>query len=193
MAGIKENKIKSDEEIILEIVELGNSELSNELCNRYNNKVFAKCYGMTKSKTVSEDLRQDIMLKVLEKIQQFKGKSSFSTWLYSITYNHCIEYLRIHKRIKFNDLEKYLNISQEFSEREIEDIMELKEERIQFLLEMLRPEDKAILLMKYVEGFDLKRIMIITKTPGESAIKMRLNRAKKRLLGLYNQFYPVFK
>jgi len=114
---------------------------------------------MTKSREVAEDLRQDIMLKMIDKLHLYKGLSSYSTWLYSITYNHCIEHLRKYKRVRFDDLKDLLDIPEEVADEEIEAILELRLDRINFLLELLKPEDKAILLMKYKEDFDLKGIM----------------------------------
>jgi RNA polymerase sigma factor (sigma-70 family) len=182
---------RSDEEIIKEILSEGNSALFNDLFKRYQEKVMNKCFSMTKSRTVSEDLVQDIMIKAMEKLDTFKGKAKFSTWIYAITYNHCIQYLRDNKRLKFDDWAQNLEIPDEVTEEDVEDILDLKSERLTLLLEMLKPEDKALILLKYNEGFDLKKIMYILSLDGESGVKMRLSRAKKRLVALYNQFYPV--
>ena len=81
-----------------------------------------------------------------------------------------------------------LDIPEEVADGEIEAILQLRLDRISFLLELLKPEDKAILLMKYKEGYDLKRIMEISQISGISATKMRLKRAKSRLIALYNKF-----
>lgn len=178
----------SDEQLIDLYLNTNKQSAIQELCNRYDKKILSKCYSMTKSKDIAEDLRQDIMLKMIDKLGSFKGLSSFSTWLYSITYNHCIEHLRKYKRVRFDDLKDLLEIPEEVADEEIEEVFELRLERINFLLELLKPEDKAILLMKYHEGFDLKRIMEVTGIAGMSAAKMRLNRAKTRLIALYNKF-----
>ena len=74
------------------------------------------------------------------------------------------------------------------ADEEVQEVFQLRLDRINFLLELLKPEDKAILLMKYQEGFDLNRIMEVSEIAGLSAAKMRLNRAKNRLVALYNKF-----
>jgi len=179
----------SDTELIRRTVEEQNNQYFGVLFERYREKVQSKCFSMTKSRSVSDDLVQDIMVKAMEKLYQFKGKASFSTWLYSITYNHCIEYLTRHQRIKYDDWASSLDIPNEVTESEIEGILELKSARLVLLLEMIKPEDKALILLKYQEGFDLKKIMYILSLEGESATKMRINRAKKRLVAFYNQLY----
>jgi len=178
----------TDDQLVDLYLNKGNKEALQELCIRYEKKILAKCYSMTKSHEVSEDLRQDIMLKIIDKLHQFKGLSSFSTWIYSITYNHCIEHLRKYKRVRFDDLKDLLDIPEEVACEEVEAVFQLRLDRINFLLELLKPEDKAILLMKYKDGFDLKQIMVICQISGISATKMRLNRAKNRIIALYNKF-----
>jgi RNA polymerase sigma-70 factor (ECF subfamily) len=178
----------SDGQLIELYLNNGSQVSLQVLCERYEKKVFSKCYSMTKSREVAEDLRQDIMLKMIDKLHLFKGLSSYSTWLYSITYNHCIEHLRKYKRVRFDDLKDLLDIPDEVADDEIETVLQLRLDRINFLLELLKPEDKAILLMKYKEGFDLKQIMEISQISGASATKMRLKRAKARLMALYNKF-----
>jgi len=183
----------TDEQLVEKILKENDNSYFSVLFLRYKEKIRGKCYSMTKSRSVSDDLLQDIMLKVMEKLNLFKGKSSFSTWLYAITYNHCIEYLRHNKRIKYEDWVESIEIPEEISESDIENVLELKSERLQLLLEMLKPEDKALILLKYKEEFDLKKIIYILSLGGESAAKMRLNRAKKRLVAFYNQFYSALE
>ncbi len=178
----------TDEQLIEFYHNDSNQAAIQELCSRYENKIFSKCYSMTKSREVAEDLRQDVMIKIIDKLSQFKGLSSFSTWVYSITHNHCIEHLRKYKRIRFDDLKDLLDIPEEVADEEVQEVFQLRLDRINFLLELLKPEDKAILLMKYQEGFDLKRIMEVSEIAGLSAANMRLNRAKNRLVALYNKF-----
>lgn len=177
----------------LELIERFKADKDNryfgELFSRYKDKVYGKCLTMVKRKQTAEDLTQDILIKTMEKIGSFKGNASFSTWLYSITYNQCIEFLRQTRRLQFDDWADSLDFPEEIEENEIEEILDLKSSRLTLLLEILTPQDKALILLKYQEGFDLKKIMHILSLDGESATKMRLNRAKKRLVAVYKQFY----
>ena len=179
----------SDAELIEKILFLGDSHLFGELYNRYVDRVKRRCQSLVHNPAVVDDLVQDIFMKVLQNLNRFRSASSFSTWLYSITYNHCIEYLRKEKRIKFDAWANQLDIPDEVHDVEVEEILSLKKERVILLLEMLKPEDKAILLMKYHEGLRLKGIMEILKIQGESAAKMKISRAKKRLVGLYQELF----
>ena len=146
---------------------------------------------MTNRASVAEDQTQDILVKALKAINTYRGEAKYSTWLYAITYNHCITYLRDNKRIKFDDWESVLDIPVEPKEEEVFQIMELQKERLTLLLELLKPEDKAILVLKYWEGMDLERIRYILSIKSTSAMKMRLMRARKRLRAVYGRFHPA--
>ena len=84
----------SDREIIDLIMKEDKVNLFEIIYYRYNNRVLDKCYSLIKNRNLAEELKQEIFTKVYEKIESFKGHSSFSSWLYAVTYNHCIEYLR---------------------------------------------------------------------------------------------------
>lgn len=182
----------SDDEIIVRILSGQEPEGFEELYRRYANKVRGKCLSMVKNSSVADDLVQDIFMKALVNLSGFRNASSFSTWLFSITYNHCISHLRAHKKIRFAQIEGQLEFPDEVDEVEFEDLMHSRSEKLNHLMEMLRPEDKAILLLKYHEGMETREIMKILKIEGESAAKMKLNRAKKRLAALFEKFSQNF-
>ncbi|NJK87510.1 MAG: RNA polymerase sigma factor [Bacteroidales bacterium] len=83
----------SDEQLVSLYLK-GNKSFLENLYRRYFNKVYRKCYGFTKNHNEAFDLAQDILLKSFGKLDSFKGTSKFSTWLYAITTNYCIEFLR---------------------------------------------------------------------------------------------------
>lgn len=186
------NEVESlgDEEIV-QLIANGEKDYFKILHDRYRDKVYAKCLTMTTRTAVAEDQTQDILIKAFDAIGTYRGEAKYSTWLYAITYNHCINYLRENKRIKFDDWEGILDIPEESDEQEVFQIMDLQKERLTLLLELLKPEDKAILVLKYWEGMDLERIRYILSIDTLSALKMRLLRARKRLRGIYSRFHPA--
>jgi RNA polymerase sigma factor (sigma-70 family) len=161
------------------------------LYNRYRDKVYNKCVGMTHDAIIAEDHTQDIMTRALEALDTYRGEASFSTWLYAITYNHCMDYLRKNKRVRFDDWIDLLEIPEEPDEAEVIRLMNLQKERLTLLLELLKPEDKALLVLKYWEGMTLSRIQYILSIKTESALKMKLFRARKHLRAVYNKFHSA--
>jgi len=181
----QDHKALSDHEILHRIQQGKENKLFSILYDRYYGKVLNRCYSLVRNRTHAEELAEDIFAKAYEKLSTFQERSSFSSWLYTLTYNHCIDYLRQKKRMH------YPNWS---SENQIPDIMDEEEEpdqEINFshllvILEEIHPEEKAILLMKYQEQLSMREIGNILRI-SEDAAKMRLKRARTRVKYLYAQ------
>jgi len=187
MSNENKNKLTIDN---LLIVNANNyNDIFNLIYKNYFHKVFFKCFSLTKDRNVAKELTQEIFIKVFIHLKEFKGISSFSTWLYSITYNHCIEYLRKNRHIYHIDCNADIELSDIVDEED--EIIENKTneekelEKIYKILDMLNPEEKALILMKYQDNLPIKEIEKILKL-SESAIKMRLKRIKAKIIFLYN-------
>lgn len=178
----------SDEDLINEIISGQNSHLIEILYERYADKVYRRCMSFVKESSIAEDLTHDIFIKVYLNLNSFKQKSKFSTWLYSVTYNFCVDYVRRKQK------ESVFNIDDkegEVSEKDIEtadDLDHIAIERLTELLEKVKTEDKLILLMKYRDDMSIKDIQVAFDI-SESAVKMRLKRAKEKLKLLYSDMY----
>uniref|UniRef100_UPI003C6D3DB5 RNA polymerase sigma factor n=1 Tax=Maribacter arcticus TaxID=561365 RepID=UPI003C6D3DB5 len=90
----------TDAELIEQIVKNKDALLFGELYDRYSKLVYNKCLGFAKSNKEAEDLTQDVFLMLYVKLGSFKGTSKFSTWLYSFTYNFCVNYVNRNKERK---------------------------------------------------------------------------------------------
>ena len=93
----------TDEELVEQIVASNDTLLFGRLYDRYAKMVYNKCHGFARSDDEAEDLTQDVFLQLFIKLRMFKGKSKFSTWLYSFTYNFCVNYVNRNKQRKMSD------------------------------------------------------------------------------------------
>lgn len=138
---------------------------------------------------LARDATQDIFIKVLLNLGKFTEQSSFSTWVYSITYNFCIDIIRKKKKnilIFSEDIGKF-NAAVDV---EIPDsvILEMETERLEEVMALMPPGDKAILNMKYIDEMQIREIAaVLDKT--ESAIKMQIMRAKAKAQSIYEDTY----
>lgn len=175
----------TDNELIEKIVGENQTHLFATLYDRYSSVVYNKCLSFAKSKEAAEDLTHDIFVQLFTKIKTFKAEAKFSTWLYSFTYNFCVNYIQ---RDKYNNNEKVKgDMEESFADvEEIDDalLFEIKAAKLKLILEQIHPEDKMILLMKYQDDISIKELSVLLEI-GESAVKMRLNRAKKKALEIY--------
>jgi len=175
----------SDEEIVKEICSQKKTELFSVLYQRYYSKVLDKCYTLTHSRELAEELTGDILSKTYEKLDSFKGNSSFSSWLYSVTYNYCIDWLREKKKLHYPEWNSSNDLPEIIDESYDED-SDISYEKLMSLLDRLHTEEKALIMMRYFDEMPLQQIAEALRVT-ESAAKMRLKRAKARLLFLYNK------
>ncbi|TMU51077.1 RNA polymerase sigma factor [Flagellimonas algicola] len=176
----------TDEELVQKIVANNNPLLFGKLYDRYAKMVYNKCYGFARSEDEAEDLTQDVFLQLFIKLKMFKGKSKFSTWLYSFTYNFCVNYVNRNKQRKMSDKSVPVEDSEYKLTAEIPDdsLFEMKTKKLKKALELISPEDRSILLLKYQDGASIKDLVTLMEI-GESAVKMRLKRAKEKLMEIY--------
>jgi len=183
------NKDLSDEDLIKAIVIKNDTLLFEILYDRYDKLVYNKCRGFSRSDDEAEDLTQDIFLKLFVKLKTFKGKSKFSTWLYAFTYNHCVNYVNRNtaKKIEKQSVDAE-NLKSEYYNPEEDEraIRNLKVEKLKVALEKISAEEKMILLLKYQDSLSIKDLTKVLGI-GESAVKMRLKRAKEKLVNVYNE------
>ena len=95
---------KTDDLYYVEAIRKGNVQVFSVLVEKYQNMVYSLALKLMKKPEEAEELAQDTFIKAYQKIDSYEGKSKFSTWLYSITYNACISELR-KRRIEFASLD----------------------------------------------------------------------------------------
>jgi len=177
----------ADEDIIEGLQSDFDPRLFSVLIERHRDTILKKCRNYTKDKVMAEDLVQDILIKVYLQLYTFKKDARFTTWLHAIIHNHCIDHLRKNRK------KIHQQITEKLSEEvgEIIDLEEplpedISEEILNELLEQITPEGKMILLLKYKEKKSLKEIQLALHL-NESAVKMRLKRAREKLQKLYRE------
>ncbi|MBT8183876.1 MAG: RNA polymerase sigma factor [Eudoraea sp.] len=179
----------SDLELVEQIVLQNNPLLFELLYDRYAKIVYNKCYGFSKSADEAQDLTQDVFLHLYLKLPTFKGTSKFSTWLYALTYNFCTNYVnrdkgrKIKEKVVHNSDLEYDKLSFAVSD---ESIFQMRSDRLKKALELIPAEDRSILLLKYQDEVPIKELVTILDI-GESAVKMRLKRAKQKVLETYKK------
>jgi RNA polymerase sigma-70 factor (ECF subfamily) len=176
--------IIDDKHYIKQTIE-GNSNAFAVLVDRYKDLVFTLAYKMLKNKEEAEEISQDTFIKIFKSLNKFKEESKFSTWVYKITYNTCLD------RLKKNKKENNVVYIEDFSEHQvkaIEIVFEVmdeneKNQKIQDCLLLLPREDAFLLTLYY---FDNQSIEEIAKVMDSNAnnIKVKLFRSRKKLASI---------
>ena len=88
----------SDEKLVRYFVENKDEEAFNEIVNRYTDNIYRIAFGIIRDRDKTEDVLQEVFLILTRKLDTFRGKSKFSTWLYRITVNASYIHLRSEKK-----------------------------------------------------------------------------------------------
>jgi RNA polymerase sigma factor (sigma-70 family) len=171
----------TDEELVRLYIDTQRNAYFEELYERYSDKVYRKCMSFVKDREKAEDFTHDIFLKLILRLSSFKETSKFSTWLFSITYNYCMDQLRLTKKMAETELDDNIDVEDEAADGEL---IEMEVGQLRRALETISVQERTILLMKYQDDFSIKDI---ADTFGltESAVKMRLKRTKEKLKKAY--------
>jgi RNA polymerase sigma-70 factor, ECF subfamily len=180
-----------DEDIIRLILK-GDCELYSELIDRYSNKVYSTAYSYTHNQEEARDLVQEILIKVYNNLHGFKSEAKFSTWMYRIAVNSCIDWSRRHKSKNLitawsTDDDNILDNITSGSDGP-EDVL-LKQEQKDAVRSMVAdlPEIyKTVLILYYFEEMQVQEICNILDCPRKT-IETRLYRAKGILKSLLKQ------
>mgnify|MGYP002025944473 CR=1 FL=1 len=141
---------------------------------------------------LAQDCTQEIMMKLLLNLSKFNFQSKFSTWVYSITYNYCIDKIRKRKKDPSMAVSDFSYYDREDDEIEDRRLKEVRLDRLKTILEEIPIADKSILMMKYMDSLSIKEISeMIDKS--ESAVKMKIKRAKEKFVMIHNDHYDALE
>ncbi len=87
------------------------------IVNRYKNQVFTSAFFIMGNSHDASDAAQEVFLKIYKSLHKFGGRSKFSTWLFRVTTNTCIDLIRKRKRITHKTKELDLEKDKKFSDR----------------------------------------------------------------------------
>jgi RNA polymerase sigma factor (sigma-70 family) len=174
-----------DEELIRIYVNTQQNNCFEEIYNRYVNKVYRRCLSLTKDTAKAEDFTQDIFIRVIGNINRFGERSAFSTWLYAVSYNYCMDQLRQANRsgtIALNDDSDY-----DLADSSDGDVLEEQLCQLAQVMKTVSDEEINLLRLKYQEGLDIKDIARQFNLK-DSAVKMRLKRTRDKIRRLYADY-----
>ncbi|CAM1365911.1 RNA polymerase [Tenacibaculum soleae] len=179
--------IKTDQRYI-DLTLQGDTNAFAFLVDKYKTMIFTLALKMVKSREEAEEISQDTFIKAFKNLSKFKGESKFSTWLYKIGYRTTLDSLKKHKEKYSTDTIDEITFNKIKSTENILEGIERKEraEIINNCILRLPEDERTILWMFYFDELSLKEIIAITNF-SEANVKVKLHRARKRLLSVIKQ------
>ncbi len=160
------------------------------LVERYQRRIFALVFRLVRRRDEVEDLAQDIFVKAFQGIATYSFQSSFLAWLSRIAVNHCYDFLRRQAMARVRYFWQMTQEGQRALEARLEglnvDALTAEEklalgDLVDKLMSRASAEDRMILALKELDGRSIEEIAQLLSLK-ESTVKVRLHRARKRML-----------
>ena len=171
----------SDQHYIDKILR-GETNAFTALVDRYKDMIFSLSLKMVKNREEAEEVAQDTFIKIFNSLSKFKGDSKFSTWIYKIAYNTCLDRLKKNKKedlnISIDEFSAHLIKTMDNALSALED--KERKQTIQNCLNLLPGDENFLLTLFYFEEQSLEEIGKIMSINANN-VKVKLFRSRQKL------------
>jgi RNA polymerase sigma factor (sigma-70 family) len=163
----------------------GEEPAFREILDRYRTPIYNLCYRMSRNPEDARDLAQEVFIKVFSLLDRFDEQYAFSSWLFRIATNHCIDHIR-RNRLRFLSLDGVTGQDGEEYELQVpaegpepDTVLQRKEalERLAEVIDELPPHYKAITMLRHDQQLSYEEIAEILQLP-LGTVKARIHRAR---------------
>lgn len=180
----------------VEEAQAGDGRAFDALVKKYSPKLYGLVYHMTSNREDSYDLLQDIFAKAYRSLPKFKGNSSFYTWIYAISVNMTLNFLKKRNRRRTSSLDEvdsginndpaFVDISHVSNPRRQINIHELQKKLNESMMR-LSEHHRTVVTMFDIQGMSHAEVSKILKV-SEGTVRSRLYYAHQQLRGLLEDF-----
>ena len=184
-------KAKRDYVLVQQALNHGDQKAYAELLNNYRDSLYFMLLKMTNNPVDAEDLTLEAFGKAFKNLHQYTIEYAFSTWLFRIAANNCIDFLRKRNRIQYADLDSGVEESGSFpaniaSTNPGPEEMVIAKQKIKLMrevVEKLKPHYRALVEMRYFQELSYEEIAIELDLP-LGTVKAKLFRARDFLYNI---------
>ena len=167
---------------LLEAIASQDSKAFRQLVDRHQNRIIGLAYKFTRNGQDAEDIAQEVFLNIWKKAKKYRGESQVSTWIYRITVNTSLNYLRKHKRDKDAVSDEHLAGLPDSPASRPDTTFETETNKRIFYeaLEKLPEKLRVPFVLNKIEGLSYKQVADTLKISLPN-VESRIFRAKKNL------------
>jgi len=166
----------------------GDQKAFKVLERRYKNAVALIVFKLVRDRSQVEDLTQEVFIKAFQHLRDFDYEHQFASWLFKITNNHCIDYIRkkklrvysIDEQVKTEDGEMDYEIPDSTYEPDLNMLREQKSRLIHQAIDSLPKKYREVITLRHQEELSYDEIAAKTKLP-VNTIKVQLFRAREMM------------
>jgi RNA polymerase sigma-70 factor (ECF subfamily) len=185
----EERQRRAEEDAVLVKRAIGGDEKAfRAIIKRYKNPVAQIVYKLVRDRSQLEDLTQEVFIKAFQHLNDFDYEHQFASWLFKITNNHCIDYIRkkrlrvysIDDQVKTEDGEMGYEIPDSTYEPDLNLLREQKSRLIRQTINSLPKKYREVIVLRHQEELSYEEIAMKTGLP-VNTIKVQLFRAREMM------------
>lgn len=172
----------------------GDNRALNTIITDISRPVYRFCLSMLADAALAEDAAQDTLVKICSELESFEGRSKFSTWVYRIASNRCIDLLRRRKTRSEDSLDALAEArggenALPSGSGEAETSRLADKLLVEAAMAKLEPQQRSLLALREVSGLSYDEIAEILAIPS-GTVKSRIFRAREELLLVLRGLMP---
>lgn len=152
---------------------------AGELLKRYRRPVYVWCFRYVGEHERALDMAQEVLLAAYQRMGEFEGRAAFSSWLYAITRNRCLNEIRHDDRRADIEPDSLIDESNRFDERLEAEIQ--SEKLVALMARVLDEEERKAIWLRYAELMSVDQITAVLKLDQKSGARAVLQRARRKL------------
>ena len=182
-------ELNPEEAELLSRCQRGDEDATKEVFSRYHEKVYRVAYGVVKNRADALDIVQEVFVNVFRSIKNFKGKSSFYTYIYRTAMNTAIDYSRKVKRFPTSSIDEKGGQASDGAEKRPDSILLDKEldEKLSAAMAKLPKDQKAAIIYRDLEGLSYQEMAEVMGC-NIGTVMSRLHYARKRMRELLKDY-----
>lgn len=169
------------ESLLIKKSKVGDIESFERLIESYQKRAYNIALRIMCNEEDAKDMAQEAFIRIYKSIKDFKEQSSFSTWLYRIVTNVCLDEMRRKKKIKTETIDT--NYDEASCDKGTpENVYEINEKRQQIMkaINELNEDYKTVIILRDIQGFSYEEISNILDC-SIGTVKSRINRGRNIL------------
>jgi RNA polymerase sigma-70 factor (ECF subfamily) len=174
-----------DDQHYIDLIIQGETNAFAVLVDRYKNMIYTLALKMIKNREEAEEVAQDTFIKAYNSLSKFKGDSKFSTWIYKVAYNTCLDRLKKNKKeddtISIDEFSSHLLKTMDNALSALEE--KERKQAIQNCLNLLQREENFLLTLFYFEDQSLEEIGKVMSITANN-VKVKLFRSRQKLAAI---------
>lgn len=191
----------AEEERWIQDAAKGNTFAFEKLIMKYETRIYNICLRLLKKPDEAYDAAQEVCIKIWRQLQGFKGESKFSTWVYRVTTNTCLDLLRQQKKVYDNinlvdeggklsetiDTEKtrqWKDLSSHMVDQEVTKLLWNS-------IQSLKEEYRVVIILRDIEGYSYEEIAKCLSI-SNGTVKSRISRARANLKKILEQNQELY-